>query len=105
MNRNSKSLYAMYSQMGFDDAPDLAIKAESVMFIRAQMDKRKMTQKALAVSIGWTTSRLSDLLRGRLDLFSHEKINEALAPFGRMIRNHPKLEKVPTAKPQHKDAA
>ena len=105
MNKNSKTLYAMYSQMGFDDAPTLAVKAEAVMFIRAQMDKRKMTQKALAESIGWTASRVSDLLRGKLDLFGYKKINEALAPFGYAIHEHPKLEKVSPAKPDHKDAA
>jgi predicted XRE-type DNA-binding protein len=107
MSKNSKALFDMYTQMGFEDAPALAVKAEAVMFIRSKMDKHKMTQKELASRIGWSAPRLSNLLRGKLDLFSQEKINEALKAFGYEIRNHPRLEKATGKKASdpHRQAA
>jgi len=98
MNKTRRYLFNMFSQMGLEDSPELTVKAEAVMFIRAQMDKKKLTQKVLAEQIGWTPSRLSDLLRGKLDLFSYDKINEALAPFSYVIHAYPKLERSKPAK-------
>lgn len=91
MNRARTSATALFEELGFPDSLDLAVKVEAVLLIKTKMEEMKLTQAALARQIGWRPSRLSDLLRGRLDLFSFDKINEVLKPFGAAIENHPKL--------------
>ena len=83
-----------FRQLGFDDAPALAVKAEAVVFIRARMDERGMTQKTLAASVGWSRTRIADLLKGKLDLFGYKQINEVLAPFHYVIREDSGLGKL-----------
>ena len=102
MSKKSDALFQMYSQLGFENAPELAMKAEAILFIRSKMDERKLTQKALADMIGWRPSRLSDLLRGKLELFTYKKINEVLAPFGGEIQENPKLATTRPIKPEYR---
>jgi predicted XRE-type DNA-binding protein len=81
MNRTRTIAADAFEQLGLPNSLDLAVKAEAVLFIREKMEEAEMTQAALARAIGWRPSRLSDLLRGKLDLFSHESINQVLRLF------------------------
>lgn len=112
MNKFRRVTTGLFEELGLKNSLELTVKADAVLFIITKMDEAKITQTALAAQIGWSRPRLSDLLRGKLSLFSYEKINEALAPFGASIEIQTKL-KLPSsgrkaavrAKAQHPHAA
>ena len=47
---------------------------------------RRLTQKAAAKILGVTQPRVSDLLRGRIDLFSSDALIDILARLGAQVR-------------------
>ncbi|CAA7623755.1 hypothetical protein MTBLM5_590007 [Magnetospirillum sp. LM-5] len=102
MNRTRNVATDAFEQLGLPNSLELAVKAEAVVFIREKMEAANMSQAALARVIGWRPSRLSDLLRGKLDLFSYEAINQVLRPFnaGLQVTLHKPRERA-RAKHQH----
>ena len=52
------------------EATSMKLRAELAIEIMERMRERKLTQAKAAALIGVTQPRISDLMRGRLDLFS-----------------------------------
>lgn len=98
MNKFRTVATSIFEGLGLEDSLTLCVKAEAVLYIINKMQEQKLTQTALAAQIGWRRSRLSDLMRGKINLFGYESINEVLAPFEAKIETNPKLL-LPPCKP------
>jgi predicted XRE-type DNA-binding protein len=80
MQRSSGNVFA---DVGFPaaEAAHLLIRADLMGQLRALISARGLTQKAAATLLGVSQPRISDLVRGRLELFSIDMLIEMLARF------------------------
>src|SRR5262245_32858505 len=71
----------VFRDLGFDEneAAHLRIRATLMARIRKLIEKRGLTQAAAAELFGVTQPRISDLVRGRIDLFSIDGLVDMLA--------------------------
>lgn len=62
----------VFGSLGFDpdEAANLAIRSELMIRISEFIRHRKLTQAEAAKTLGVTQPRVSDLVRGKIDLFS-----------------------------------
>lgn len=81
MQRSSGNVFA---DLGFptEEAAHLLIRADLMGQLRALIDEHGLTQKAAAKVLGVTQPRVSDLVRGRIELFSIDTLIEMLTRFG-----------------------
>ena len=77
MERSSGNVFA---DIGFppEEAAHLLIRADLMGQVRSLIAARGLTQKAAAKALGVTQPRVSDLVRGRIDLFSIDTLVEML---------------------------
>ena len=59
-----------------DEAASLKVRAEVAHTLIAEIERRSLTQSNAAALLGVTQPRVSDLTRGRLDLFSLDTLVE-----------------------------
>ena len=80
MERSSGNVFA---DLGFppEEAAHLLIRADLMGQVRAVIAARGLTQKAAAKALGVTQPRVSDLVRGRIELFSIDTLVEMLTRF------------------------
>jgi predicted XRE-type DNA-binding protein len=71
----------VFRDLGFDaqEAENLRLRSELMIHIRKLIDRRGLTQAAAAKLFGVTQPRVSDLVRGRIDLFSLDTLVNMLA--------------------------
>lgn len=74
----------VFRDVGFPpaEAENLRLRSELMIQIRRLMERRKLTQAAAAKLFGVTQPRMSDLVRGRIDLFSLDGLVTMLAHAG-----------------------
>ena len=65
-----------------DAAESLKLRAEIVHGILAELERRKLTQTRAAAIVGISQPRMSDLMRGRVDLFSLDALVDLAAGLG-----------------------
>jgi predicted XRE-type DNA-binding protein len=77
----------VFRDFGFGpkDAESLRLRAELMVELKRLIQVRKLTQSSAARLFGATQPRVSDLVRGRIDLFSIEALVNMLAKAGRRI--------------------
>lgn len=68
-----------------EQAENMKLRAELMTEIRQYVEGLNMTQQAAAKSLGLTQPRLNELLRGRLDRFSLDKLVNVLARAGKHV--------------------
>jgi len=78
MQRSSGNVFA---DLGFppEEAAHLLIRSDLMGQLRALIAARGLTQKAAAKALGVTQPRVSDLVRGRIELFSIDTLVEMLS--------------------------
>lgn len=74
----------VFRDVGFppEEAENLRIRSELMIQVRRILEGRKMTQAAGAKLFGVTQPRISDLVRGRIELFSIDGLINMLAHAG-----------------------
>ncbi len=74
----------VFADLGFppEEAAHLLIRADLMGQLRALIAERGLTQKAATKALGVTQHRVSDLVRGRIELFSIDTLVEMLTRFG-----------------------
>jgi predicted XRE-type DNA-binding protein len=79
---------SVFEQLGFDRQESAALRLRSQMMnaLIAEMERSQMTQAALAKRLGISQPRVSDLLRGKLHLFSIDMLISLLAQLGLDVR-------------------
>lgn len=74
----------VFEDLGFpaEEAEHLRVRSALVGTIRQVIDERGLTQAQAAALLGVTQPRVSDLVRGKIDLFSIDALVEMLARAG-----------------------
>jgi predicted XRE-type DNA-binding protein len=86
--RMTRSSGNVFRDIGFprDEAEHLLVRADLMIQVQKLIIARHLTQKATAKLLGVTQPRVSDLLRGRIDLFSTDALIDLLARLGAEVR-------------------
>jgi predicted XRE-type DNA-binding protein len=74
----------VFADLGFDEdeAEHLRIRSDLMIEVRKLIEERKLTQAAAAKLFGVTQPRISNLVRGKIDLFSIDTLVGMLARAG-----------------------
>src|SRR6266480_7816975 len=74
--RVQRSTGSVFRDLGFgsEEAASLKIRADLMIEIERLMKRRRLTQAAAAKLLGVTQPRISDLVRGKIELFSFESL-------------------------------
>lgn len=80
----TKSSGNVFRDIGFprEEAEHLLVRADLMIQLQKLITSRRLKQKAAAKLLGVTQPRVSDLLRGRIDLFSTDALIDLLARLG-----------------------
>ena len=78
----------VFRDLGFaaKEAESLRLRAELMVEVRRLIQARKLTQRSAASLLGVTQPRISDLIRGKIDLFSIDTLVNMLARAGMRIQ-------------------
>lgn len=61
------------------EAADLQFRADLMLTLRKLLEERKLRQAEIAEALGVSQPRVSELIRGKIDLFSADKLIGLLA--------------------------
>lgn len=86
--RVTESSGNVFRDVGFarDEAEHLLVRADLLIQLQKALKARGLTQSKTAKLLGVTQPRVSDLLRGRIDLFSTDTLIDMLARVGIGVR-------------------
>lgn len=79
--RIHRSTGNVFRDVGFppEEAENLRVRSELMIQVRKILERRKLTQAVAAKVFGVTQPRISDLVRGRIELFSIDGLINMLA--------------------------
>ncbi len=82
--RRTRSTGNVFEDAGFppEEAAHLLIRTDLMLQVSDIIEKRKLTQRAAAMALDVTQPRISDLVRGRVELFSIDTLVEMLNRLG-----------------------
>lgn len=86
----------VFRELGFsrEEAEHLAVRSDLLIEIQRVIESRRLKQAEAAEILGVSQPRVSDLLRGRIDLFSTDTLIDILARLGvrvRIVLKHAKV--------------
>jgi len=86
--RVTRSSGNVFKDLGFpqDEAEHLRVRADLLIQIQKALKARGLKQAEAAKVLGVTQPRVSDLIRGRIDLFSVDGLIDMLARLGIRVR-------------------
>jgi len=78
----------VFEDLGFDreEAEHLRIRSALMATLRKLIESKRMTQAQAATLFGVTQPRVSDLVRGKIDLFSIDMLVDMLARAGFQVK-------------------
>ncbi|MDP3089590.1 MAG: helix-turn-helix transcriptional regulator [Nitrospira sp.] len=78
----------VFRDLGFgrEEAEHLLVRSDLMIQVQKIIAARGLKQKSAAKILGVTQPRVSDLLRGRIDLFSTDALIDILARLGAQVR-------------------
>lgn len=78
----------VFRDLGFrrEEAEHLLVRADLMIQVQKLIAFRRLKQRAAAKLLDVTQPRVSDLLRGRIDLFSTDALIDMLARLGAQVR-------------------
>jgi predicted XRE-type DNA-binding protein len=78
----------VFRDLGFSaaEAAHLLVRSALMTEVQTFIESRRLKQAEAAEILGVTQPRVSDLLRGRIDLFSTDALIDMLARFGLRVR-------------------
>jgi len=84
----TRSTGNVFRDLGFppDEAEHLRVRADLLIQLQKRISTQRLKQAEAARRLGVTQPRVSDLMRGRIDLFSIDTLIDMLARFGIRVR-------------------
>jgi predicted XRE-type DNA-binding protein len=78
----------VFRDLGFgpEEAEHLLVRADLMIQLQKLIASRRLKQREAAKALRVTQPRISDLLRGRIDLFSTDALIDMLARLGAHVR-------------------
>lgn len=85
--RMQRSSGNVFTDLGFpkEEAAHLLIRADLMSQLKGVIEKRRLTQKEAAEALGVTQPRVSDLVRGKIHLFTIDTLVEMLTHLGEAV--------------------
>ena len=82
--RARRSSGNVFRDLGFsaDEAENLRVRSDLMLNLQRMIEERGLTQAQAAKLLGVTQPRISDLLRGKIQLFSVDSLIEMLGRAG-----------------------
>ena len=71
----------VFADLGLQDAPELMAKARLAQQLTAIIKKRKLTQQDAAEILETTQNKVSDVVRGKLEKFTLDRLIKMLLAF------------------------
>jgi predicted XRE-type DNA-binding protein len=86
--RVTPSIGNVFRDLGFskEESEHLLVRADLLIQVQKAIESRKLKQAEAATILRVTQPRISDLLRGRIDLFSTDSLIDMLARLGVGVR-------------------
>ena len=89
----------VFRDLGFskEESEHLLVRADLLIQVQKAIESRRLKQAEAATILRVTQPRVSDLLRGRIDLFSTDSLIDMLARLGvgvRLVVKTPRSKKV-----------
>ena len=86
--RKTRSTGNVFKDVGFspEEAEHLRVRADLMVALEKAIAKQGLTQGQAAKLLGVSQPRVSDLLRGRIDIFSVDTLIDMLARLGIGVR-------------------
>jgi len=86
--RRTRTTGNVFKDVGFstEEAEHLRVRADLMVALEKAIARRRLTQRQAAKLLGVSQPRVSDLLRGRIDLFSVDTLIDMLARLGIGVR-------------------
>ena len=86
--KTTRSTGNVFRDIGFPDgeAEHLLVRADLMIRVQKLIESKQLTQAKLAKTLRITQPRVSDLRRGRIDLFSTDALIDILARLGVRVR-------------------
>ncbi len=87
MAKVTKSSGNVFEDLGFDasESENLRLRAQLMRELETLIHKERLTQSDAAELLGIQQSRISDLVRGKIDRFSIDMLVKLLAKTGRYV--------------------
>ena len=87
MEKVTKSSGNVFEDLGFDTAEseNLKLRAQLMRELETLIHDKRLTQSDTAELLGIQQSRVSDLVRGKIDRFSIDMLVKLLAKTGRQV--------------------
>jgi predicted XRE-type DNA-binding protein len=78
---------SVFDDLGFDaaEASNLKIRAALMFAIEQELDKQKLTQAKAAKLLGVAQPRISDIRRGKIQLFTIDALVNMLVKLGKPV--------------------
>ena len=101
--RMTRSTGNVFRDVGFsaEEAEHLRVRAELMVALQKTISKQALKQAKAARLLGVTQPRVSDLMRGRIDLFSADTLIDMLTRLGAGIRVTVRQSRRPIRVAQH----
>ena len=84
----TRSTGNVFRDLGFspEEAEHLKVRSELMLSLQKAISARRLKQAEVANLLGVTQPRVSDLMRGRIDLFSTDALIDMLARLGIRVK-------------------
>ncbi|MEE9219266.1 MAG: helix-turn-helix transcriptional regulator [Acidobacteriota bacterium] len=78
----------VFKDLGFrgEEAEHLRVRSDLLIHVQKTLRTRRLKQAQAAKLLGVTQPRISDLVRGRIDLFSVETLIDMISKLGARVR-------------------
>ena len=70
-----------------EEAANMKIRSHLMTFLNSWIEKRQLSQAEAALALGVTQPRISELARGKINLFSIDKLIGMMAHAGLVIKH------------------
>jgi predicted XRE-type DNA-binding protein len=86
--RTTPAAWNVFRDLGFrrEEAAHLLVRSDLMIEVQKLIAARRLKQREAAALLRVTQPRVSDLLRGRIDLFSSDTLIDMLARLGARVR-------------------
>ena len=77
----------VFADLGFDveEAENLRVRADLMIAIKTLVEEKGWTQEEAARQFGVSQPRISEIFRGKIELFTVDKLINMLARIGRQV--------------------
>jgi predicted XRE-type DNA-binding protein len=85
----------VFADLGFEDAANMKIRAQLSLRVRGYVERNQLSQTEAASRLGVTQPRLNDVIRGRVNKVTIDRLVNMLDAVGERVELQPRLGLTP----------